>query len=29
MGKPKVVAKVKAAVKPLPKKKEPTSPKEN
>jgi hypothetical protein len=28
LGKPKVVAKVKAAVKPLPKKKEPTSPKE-
>ncbi len=28
MGKPKAVAKVKAAVKPLPKKKEPTSPKE-
>jgi hypothetical protein len=28
LGKPKVVAKVKAAVRPLPKKKEPTSPKE-
>ena len=28
LGKPKVVGKVKAAVKPLPKKKEPTSPKE-
>ena len=28
LGKPKVVAKVKAAIKPLPKKKEPTSPKE-
>jgi hypothetical protein len=28
LGTPKVVAKVKAAVKPLPKKKEPTSPKE-
>jgi hypothetical protein len=28
LGKPKVVAKVKAAVKPLPKKEEPTSPKE-
>jgi hypothetical protein len=28
LGKPKAVAKVKAAVKPLPKKKEPTSPKE-
>ena len=29
LGKPKAVEKIKAAVKPLPKKKEPTSPKEN